>query len=103
LNAVVSDDADLSIRRQLTKDLTISLDGNYTNNRLLNPLFPGNGGHTVSGTLAAGRTIGEFFNLQLGYTRAHQSYGEIPALSGVPDRNRAWAAISYNFRRPLGR
>jgi hypothetical protein len=102
-SAVVSDSADLSIRQQLTKNLTVGLVGGYTNNSLVDPMSPGNRGHTVSGSLSFERTIGEHFSVQLGYTRAHQSYSDIPAISSVPDRHRAWVSFSYNFHRPLGR
>ena len=102
-SAVLSTSADLSIRQQLTRNLTVDLVGSYANNSLVDPTFPGNGGHTVSGSLSLQRTMGEHFSVQLGYTRAHQSYSDIPAISSVPDRNRAWVSFSYNFHRPLGR
>ena len=102
-SAVVATSANLSIRRQLTRDLTMGLVGNYSNNSLVDRRFPGDGGHTVSGSLSLQRTMGEHFSVQLGYTRAHQSYSDIPAISSVPYRNRAWVSVSYNFHRPLGR
>jgi hypothetical protein len=102
-SAVISTSADLSIRQQLTKNLTVSLVGGYTNNSLVDPMFPGNKGHTVSGSLSFQRTMGDHSSLQLGYTRAHQSYSDIVAISSVPNRNRAWVAFSYSFSRPLGR
>jgi len=102
-SAFISTSADLSIRQQLTKNLTVDLVGGYTNNSLLDPKSPGNRGHTVLGSLSAQRAMGENFSLQLGYTRAHQSYSEIPAISSVPNRNRAWVSFSYNFYRALGR
>jgi hypothetical protein len=102
-SVVVSDAASLWFRRQLTRTLTLALFGNYSNNRLADQIFPGNGGHIESGSLSVERTIGEHCTVQLGYTRAHQSYSDIPIISSVPDRTRAWGAVSYTFRRPLGR
>lgn len=103
VTAVVSDTVNLSIRHQLTKALTVGIGGGYANNSLVGQASSGTAGHTVSGSLSLERSIGEHFSLQMGYTRAHQSYADIPALSSVPDRNRAWAALSYNFSKPLGR
>jgi hypothetical protein len=34
--------------------------------------------------------------------RLHQSY-DIAALSTVPNRDRVWLSIAYQFQRPLGR
>jgi hypothetical protein len=101
-SAVLSNSADLSIRHQLTKNLTVGLGGGYATNSFVDPTLPG-GGHTVSGSLSLMRTIGEHFSVQLGYARAHQSYSNIPAISSVPDRNSAWVSFSYKFERPLGR
>jgi hypothetical protein len=103
LSAVISDGADLSFRRKLTSSMTVGLSGSYWNNRTADPLLPGNNGHTVAGNLSLQRAIGEHLSLQLGYTRAHESYSNLPLVSSVPDRNRAWAAISYTFSKPLGR
>jgi hypothetical protein len=102
-SAVLSNSADLSIRHQLTKNLTVSLVGGYATNSLLDPTLPGSGGHTVSGSLSLMRMIGEHFSVQLGYTRTHESYSNIPAISSVPDQNSARVSFSYNFERPLGR
>jgi hypothetical protein len=101
-SAVVSTSADLSMRQQLTKNLTVSLAGSYTNNSLVGPMS-GNNGHTAEGGLSFQRTIGEHSSLQLGYRRSHQSYIDIPAIFGASDRNRAWVSYSYTFHRPLGR
>jgi hypothetical protein len=103
ISAVVSDSVDLVIRHQLTRDLTVGMGASYANNSIVDAASFGSGGHTVAGSVSLDRTIGEHFSLQMGYTRAHQSYAEIPSIAAVPDRNRAWAAISYNFSKPLGR
>jgi hypothetical protein len=102
-SAVFLSSANLAIRRQLTRDLTVGLAGNYANNALVDRRFTGDAGHTVSGSLSLQRTMGEHISAELGYTRAHQSYSNIPAIFSVPYLNRAWVSVSYNFHRPLGR
>jgi len=104
VGAVHSNSADASLRRQLTRNVNASIRASYTQNRVVDavPLFSNNG-HTVSGTAFVQRQMGEHFNLQAQYTRLHQSYSNITALSFAPDRNRALVTISYQFSRPLGR
>jgi hypothetical protein len=102
-SAAFSSNADLSIRHQLSKNLTGVLGGGYAINSLVDPLLPGSGGHSVSGNVSLQRTLGEHFSVDLGYARSHQSYSTIPAISSVPNRNRVWVAFSYKFERPLGR
>jgi len=102
--AVHSNSADASLRRQFTRTLSASVGSNYTNNSVLDALPGFNaGGHTISGSALVKRQIGEHLNLQLQYIRAHQSYNDIAAISGAPNRNRESVTISYQFARPLGR
>ena len=78
--------------------------GGYAQNDVLSSaLFGGNGGHTISGTASLQKQVGEHINLQLGYTRLHQSYSNVPVLSLNPDTNREFVSVSYQFSRPLGR
>ena len=49
------------------------------------------------------RQIGQRLNAELQYTRVHQSYGDVAAISAIPDQNRVAVNISYQFMRPLGR
>ena len=49
------------------------------------------------------RQIGQHLNLQLQYTRLHQSYSDVAVISAIPDQNRVAVNISYQFSRPLGR
>jgi hypothetical protein len=102
--AVHSDSGNVSLRGQLTRNVSASLGGSYASNKLLEAL-PGfnTNGHTISGNASVQRQIGERLNVQLQYTRLHQSYSEIAAISGVPDRNVGAIRISYQFSRPLGR
>jgi hypothetical protein len=102
--AVHSNSANASMRRQLTRTLSASVGANYATNSVLNALPQlSTTGHTLSGNASVQRQIGGRLNLQLQYTRLHQSYSGIAAISSTPDRNREAVTISYQFSRPLGR
>lgn len=104
IGAVHQDSATISLRRQLSRWWSAGVDGNYALNTVLSPIpLFSTGGHTISGTASVQRQFGEHFNCGMGYTRLHQSYNHIEAVSGVPDTNREWVSISYQFTRPLGR
>ena len=93
-----------SIRQQVTRRLDAGVTGSYTENSLVSPIASyTQGGHAVQGSASVHQEIGGHVGIQLGYTRVHQSYSGIAAISGVPDRNREWVSISYSFVRPLGR
>jgi hypothetical protein len=103
-----SNSADASIRRQLSTNLTVGVEANYAMNDVLGLVSPtgtntSTKGHTVSGSASLQHSVSEHLSLQLGYTRLHQSYSNIAALSLSPNRNRAWVSLSYQFTRPLGR
>jgi hypothetical protein len=102
--AVEASTASGSFRRQLTRMLSMTIGGSYASNDLLNasPAL-NNGGQTISANASVQRQIGEHFNLQAQYTRLHQSYNDIEAISIAPNRNRVAVNISYLFSRPLGR
>lgn len=98
------DAATLSARQQLTRTLSGSVIGSYGQNNVIgNPLFGAYNGHTISGAVSLQQMIGQHLNAQLGYTRMHQTYGNIAAISLNPDTNREFITISYQFSRPLGR
>jgi hypothetical protein len=104
IGAVEYSSANGSFRRQLTRWWSMSIGGGYANNDVLEALPTlNNGGQTIQGNASVQRQIGEHFNLQLQYTRLHQSYNDIEAISIVPNRNRVAVLISYQFSRPLGR
>lgn len=104
IGAVKLDAATFSVRQQLTKTLNGSVAGSYTQNNVIgNPLSGAYNGHTVLGTVSLQQMIGQHLSAQLGYTRMHQNYSNIPVLSANPDTNREFITISYQFSRPLGR
>ena len=98
------DSANASIRQQLARRLNGSVSGMYTQNDVLGSVLAGStNGHTVSGTASLQQEIGQYVNVQLGYTRLHEDYSGVAVLAGTPNTNREFVSISYQFSRPLGR
>jgi hypothetical protein len=98
-----SDLASISGAWQLNRNWALGLQAGYSLYETLTPLFlgPDSGGHTISGTVSVQRPLGEHLSMQAGYTRVQQSYAGIEAISAVPDTNREFISISYQFVRPL--
>jgi hypothetical protein len=102
--AVHMDSADGTLRQQVTRTITASVNAAYANNRLIGWAIPGFfTGHSVSGTASLEKQIGQHVGLQLGYTRLHQDYSGVAALATNPDTNREFISLSYDFVRPLGK
>jgi hypothetical protein len=102
--AVQQDSATVSGRQQITRTLSASLTGGYSQNNVIGSGLNSNSdGHTISGTVSLERQIGQRLGVQLGYTRLYQSYNNVAVLSATPDTNRVFVSISYQFSRPLGR
>jgi len=102
-NAVRSLDANASVRQQLSPSTTVGLSANYSLNKALHLLPSTSNGHLVSGTLSFERRLGAHFGFDMAYTRLHQSYNNIAAISRAPDVDHVLVSISYRFERPLGR
>lgn len=98
IGAVKLDSASASLRQHISRNVTASLAGGYANNGVL--AIAALGGHSLSGSAALQRMVGEHLNLQAGYTRLHQDYSFITL---NPDTNREWVSISYQFAKPLGK
>jgi hypothetical protein len=94
--------ANASIGLQFSPTLSAGVSGSYANNSILGASSL-NDGHSISGTASVQRQFGERLNLQLGYTRLHQSYSNVAVLAGNPNTNRVFVSLSYQFSRPLGR
>jgi hypothetical protein len=93
-----------SLRRQLPWKLSGGIGASYSNNSVLDALSTLNaGGHTISGNASVQRPVGQHLNLQLQYTRVHQSYSDVAVISAIPDQTRVAVNMSYQFTRPLGR
>jgi hypothetical protein len=93
------------LRQQLSKNWNASASGAYAINKTVTTLFflPSSGGHSISGTASIQRQLGQHLSASAGYTRLHQSYSDIAAISTAPDTNMESVSISYQFARPLGR
>jgi hypothetical protein len=100
-----SNNANASLRWQATRTWNFGGTASYSSNKNVTPLFPASnpGGHSVSGSVTAQCSLSEHLKAEIGYTRLHQSYGGISAISTVPDTNREFISISYQFTRPVGR
>jgi hypothetical protein len=104
IGAVKMDSASASIRQQITRRLSGSLGGGYTQNNVLgSSLGVNRNGHTVSGTASLQQELNQHINVELGYTRLHQNYSGVAVLAATPNTNREFVSISYQFSRPLGR
>ena len=104
VGAVQLDSATLSARQQITRTLHASLTGGYAMNDVIgSAALGGNSGHTISGSASLQQMIGQHLSVQLGYTRLHQTYNNVQAISASPDTNRESISIAYQFSRPLGR
>ena len=102
--AVHMDSASASVRQQITRTLSGSVAGAYVQNNAVGAFSPGtSNGHSVSGTASVQQQFGQHVNLQLGYTRLHQSYSNVAVISLTPNTNREFISLSYQFSRPLGR
>jgi hypothetical protein len=102
--AVRGEGASASVRGQLTRSWNVGVSAFYINSGTLTPqLSATTGGHSIAGTVSLGRQIANNFNLELAYTRLHQSYANLSTLSAVPNTNRVWLSLSYQLTRPIGR
>jgi hypothetical protein len=102
--AVLADSGNAAVRRQLWKSLSGSVDVGYARTQGINSSMSGsNGGHSLFGTASLFRPIGQHLNVQLGYSRLHQTYSQVAAIAAAPNTNRVFASLSYQFLRPLGR
>ena len=105
VGAFHSNTANASARWQLARTWYVGSGASYSIYKNVTPFFflASPGGHTVSGTVSVQHPISERFNVELGYSRVHQSYNGIALISNAPDTNREFISVSYQFARPLGR
>ena len=104
VGAVQLDSVTASARQQITRTLSATVSGGYAQNDVIgSPSLGLNSGHSISGTASLQQMIGQHVNVQLGYTRLHQSYSNIQVISATPDTDRVSVSISYQFSRALGR
>lgn len=105
LGAFYSNTANAHARAQVTRAWAVETTAGYAIHKNVNSLLASSdpGGHTLSGTASVQRVFSERITAQLGYQRQHQSYSGIQAISALPDNNRGFVSLSYQFERPLGR
>jgi len=101
VSAVKMDTVSAAIQRQLTRRLSGSITGGYSQNDILASTV--SSGHTILGNVSLQQEVGQHINLHVGYTRLHQVYNNVAVLATTPDTNREYISISYQFSRPLGR
>ncbi len=101
--AVQMDGSSASVRQRMTKTLTGNLSGAYVQNKVLVasslPSAIGSG-HSIVGNASLQQQFGKQLRLELGYSRIHQNYADAALL---PNTNREYVSVSYQFSRPLGR
>jgi len=109
IGAVHEEAAGLSVRCRLTSSISAAVQASYSDVYLLDHSVAnqaggvGTNGHTIAGTASLQRKLGEHFALSLRYSRLHQTYSNIAAISGAPVTNMGTVSVSYQFARPLGR
>lgn len=102
--AVHMDSASTSLRQQFTRTIGGSVTGSYVENDVIGSILAGAySGHSLSGTVSVQKQFHQHVSLQLGYTRLHQDYSDVPVLSQTPNTNSEFVSLSYQFSRPLGR
>jgi hypothetical protein len=104
IEAVKLDSANASLRQRITKSLSASVSGGYTQNDVVGQLSNGlTNGHTIMGTASLAQQIGQHLNVLLGYTRMRQDYSGVAVLATAPNTNREFITVSYQFAKALGR
>jgi hypothetical protein len=102
--AVLADSGNAALRRQLWRSVSGSVEAGYARTQELNASTSGSSnGHSLFGTASLFRPIGQHLDVQLGYSRLHQTYSQVAALAAAPNTNRLFVSLSYQFLRPLGR
>jgi hypothetical protein len=91
-----------SVRRQLTRATAAVFAASYGVSDSLG--FSSAGSlKSAAGSIGLERRLGRSLSLGLGYAREYQQQNGSPADIGQINHNRGWAAVSYDFSRPLGR
>jgi hypothetical protein len=100
-----SNNAGASARWQLKRTWTVGSSVSYSIEKSVTQLSstPSQGGHSISGTVSVQHLIRERFSTEVGYSRIHQGFGGVAAVSANPDGDHAYISISYELTRPLGR
>jgi hypothetical protein len=105
LGAATTDNAATTFQWRFTRRLTGSLNGNYANTKNATPIISSytETGHALFGRASLGYEIGERLNIVGEYSRIHESYYGIAAISNNPNADRVAITLNYRFQKPLGR
>jgi hypothetical protein len=100
-----AESATISASWQFTQRLSGNLNGNYSNSKNSTTLIPTSSinGHTLFGRASLDYQLGEHLAVVGEYSRIHNSYFGIAAISNHPDADRVAISLNYGFKRPLGR
>jgi hypothetical protein len=103
--AYTADSAQGFFRRQLTPTWSVNFSGLYSRNKNLTPSYPFSepGGHTYAASVVAEHALSRNMKFKVGYDWMDESYLGIGALAKLPNSNREYGSITYQFSRPLGR
>ena len=106
VGAFQSDSANLSARWRLSRTWTAGVAGIYSE---INDVTPKQfysstgGGHTISGNASLAYTIDRNLGLSCTYSRLHQNYSGLPAVSNNPNSDQVLISLDYRLSRQLGR
>jgi hypothetical protein len=95
-----------SFRWHPARTWTLNLGGSYSKIATVDSQFGADsmrGGHSASGTFSVDRAIGSSLDLTASYTRLHQTYSGIAAISANPTSDNVTISLFYRFSHPLGR
>jgi hypothetical protein len=92
-------------RRELTPAWELDFTGFYAVLKNDTPLyaFSDVGGHTVTGTASVMHSITRDLKFQIGYDRMEMRYDGIGALTKLPNSDREFGSLIWQFNRPMGR
>lgn len=101
--AFQSNSAGTSVNWKMNRSWSAGVAASYANNNTLTPYFlSSTSGRSVSGTVTGQRTLGNNATLQFGYSWTNQKYQDI-VISSIPNINRIFISLSFQFTKPLQR
>jgi hypothetical protein len=103
--AYEEDRASAAFRRELTHTWEINFSGFYALNKNKTPFFPFSepGGHTITASASVQHQLSRSLKFLIGYDRMEESYSDIGALAKLPNSDREYGQISWQWARPIGR
>lgn len=100
-----SNSANAGLHWHPQRDWTIQSAASYfVNKNVISQLSSLNpGGQSLIGTVSIGHLISQHIQVELGYSRLHERFADVGAISGAPDSDRGFISIAYQFTKALGR